>query len=235
MATKTTAKTKTKTKTKTVEAVQVKTVMESPATVQAPERVTGDVVPAYETYDIRTPFLEYFEQKGIDLTGTAFVKIPTSTFEGAFRYIYRTTFAPLPTTIRYNNKKTRVNLRDINELNAIVEDYIDLVKEFNIFSFDTHFYRMIGIDQDTWQSWKNEEYNHDGASAEYSELYKKIHLLSREQNLNKLGDDPIGRQTLANNSEEVGLNYNYKRQQEAAITAKVLTTEQLFAKLEQID
>lgn len=165
---------------------------------------------------IEERFCEYFDNRQIDISGLEYKNVDNSTFEAAFRYIYRCLFKPDKTTVRYNNKKTKINLRDIDEIDAIAEAYIDIIKAYNIIPYDKFFLEMTGIHPDTLNSWKNEEYSHGGLSKQYSEIYKKIHILPKEQVLNKLSGDRIGLQSLANNEPDVQLEYNNKRQIEEA-------------------
>lgn len=175
---------------------------------------------------IEMHFHDYFINRGIELSGLDYKSVDNSVFEAAFRYIYKRLFKPDKTTVRYNNKKTKIDLRDIDELDVIADAYIDIIKAYNIIPFDKYFLELTGIHQDTWNSWKNEEYSHGGLSHLYSDLYKKIHNLPKEQVRNKMADDKIGLQSLANNDIEVGLEYNNKRQEEH-VRARALTAAEL--------
>ena len=175
---------------------------------------------------IEMHFHDFFDGRGIEISGLEYKRVDNGVFEAAFRYIYKKLFKPDQTTVRYNNKNTKINLRDIDELNTITNIYIDLVKGYNIIPFDKYFLELTGIHKDTWNSWKNEEYSHDGLSTAYSDLWRKIHDLPMEQVRNKMADDRIGIQSLANNDREVGLEYNEKRQIEAAQT-RIMTVDEL--------
>lgn len=171
-------------------------------------------------------FHEYFLNRDIDISGLNYKDVDNSVFEDAMRYIYRRLFKPDKTTVRYNNKNTKIDLKNIDELNDIAECYINLIKGYNITPFDNFFLQMTGIHKDTWNSWKNEEYSHNGLSHLYSDLYKKIHDLPRQQVRNNMSKDKIGIQSLANNDPDVGLEYNSKKQFEA-VRARVLTSDEL--------
>lgn len=172
-------------------------------------------------------FHEYFENRGIDISGLEFQRINNSLYEGALRYIYRKLFKPDRDTIRYNNKKTKIDLRDIDLLEEIVEDYSDIVKDYNIKPFKQFFTALTGICKDTLCSWRNKEYDHQGLSSRYSDLVKKIDILSGEQIQNNLADDRIGHQSLANNDDDVGLGYAKGNNQLLLTDIKVLTAEEL--------
>lgn len=172
--------------------------------------------PSIEVFenDIDYYFKEYFEKRNISLVGLDYKKIDNSVFEAAFRYVYRHVFKPDRKTIRYNNKNTKIDLKDIEQLEDILNIYIDLVKDYNIKPFQYFFTDLTGISKDTLNSWLKEEYKHDGLSSRYSDLVKKINQLSSEQIQNNLADNPIGVQSLANNDDDVNLKYidkNFKR------------------------
>lgn len=183
---------------------------------------------------IEMHFHEYFERRNILLSGLDYKYVDNSVFEAAFRYIYKKLFKPDITTVRYNNKNTKIDLKDIDELNNIADIYIDIIKDYNIIPFDKYFLELTGIHKDTWNSWKNEEYSHDGLSSLYSDLYKKIHELPREQVRNKMADDKIGIQSLANNDIDVGLEYNNKRQIESAEAKKRTTIDDIAKQLQNM-
>lgn len=175
-------------------------------------------------------FHEYFDNRGISIDGDDYKKVDNSVFEAAFRYVYKKLFKPDKTTVRYNNKKTKINLRDIDELDRIADAYINIIKDYAIVPFDKFFLEMTGIHGDTFNSWKNKEYKHGGLSQEYSELTQKIHCLSKEQGFNRLVDDKTGLMQVANNDPWLGMEYNNKRQLEEA-TARQLTSTDIRAML----
>lgn len=170
-------------------------------------------------------FYEYFENRGISLQGLDYQKIDNSLFEGAFSYVYKKLFKPDNTTVRYNNKNTKINLRDIDELNNIADMYIDIIKGFNVTPFDNFFLKLTGIHKDTWNSWKREEYSHNGLSSLYSDLYEKIHDLPRQQVRNNVADKlPVA---LANNDPDVGLEYEKNNQINRVEAIRILTDAEL--------
>lgn len=175
-------------------------------------------------------FHEYFENRGISLEGTSYKSVDNSLYEAAFRYVFKKLFKPDKTTVRYNNRKTKIDLRNIDELNLIADAYIDIIKDYAIIPYDKFFLELTGIHQDTWNSWKREEYSHGGLSHLYSELVQKIKCLSKEQGFNRLVDDKTGLMQVANNDPWLGMEYNNKRQLEEA-TAKQLTGADIRAML----
>lgn len=175
-------------------------------------------------------FHGYFENRGISLEGTSYKSVDNSLYEAAFRYVFKKLFKPDKTTVRYNNRKTKIDLRNIDELNLIADAYIDIIKDYAIIPYDKFFLELTGIHKDTWNSWQREEYSHGGLSHLYSELVQKIKCLSKEQGFNRLVDDKTGLMQVANNDPWLGMEYNNKRQLEEA-TAKQLTGADIRAML----
>lgn len=175
-------------------------------------------------------FHEYFENRGISISGTDYKSVDNSVFEAAFRYVYKKLFKPDKTTVRYNNKNTKINLRDIDELNIIADAYIDIIKDYAIIPYDKFFQELTGIHKDTWNSWKNNEYSHGGLSDLYSELVKKIQCLPKEQTINRMTGTPVNLLALANNEPEFRMEYNSKRQLEE-VSAKQLSGADIRAML----
>ncbi len=170
---------------------------------------------------IEAYFHEYFDNRGIDISGDAYKKVDNSVFEAAFRYVYKMLFKPDKTTVRYNNKNTKINLRDIDELNVIADAYIDLIKDYSIIPFDKFFLELTGIHPDTWNSWKNGEYSHGGLSSLYSDLVQKVKALPKEQAMNRMTGTPVSLIALANNEPELRMEYNSKRQLEEETTRRL--------------
>lgn len=175
-------------------------------------------------------FREYFDNRGISIDGTDYKSVDNSVFEAAFRYVYKKLFKPDKTTVRYNNKNTKIDLRDIDELNTIADAYIDIIKDYAIIPYDKFFLELTGIHKDTWNSWKNCEYSHGGLSILYSELVKKIQCLPKEQTINRMTGTPVNLLALANNEPEFRMEYNSKRQIEE-VTARQLSGEDIRAML----
>lgn len=175
-------------------------------------------------------FHEYFDNRGISIDGTDYKAVDNSVFEAAFRYVYKKLFKPDKTTVRYNNKNTRIDLRDIDELNTIADAYIDIIKDYAIIPYDKFFLELTGIHRDTFNSWCRCEYNHGGLSTLYSDLVKKIQCLPKEQTINRMTGTPVNLLALANNEPEFRMEYNNKRQLEE-VTARQLSSDDIRALL----
>lgn len=186
----------------------------------------------HTVYDnaIEMYFHEYFDNRGISIDGTDYKSIDNSVFEAAFRYVYKKLFKPDKTTVRYNNKNTKIDLRDIDELNVIADAYIDIIKDYAIIPYDKFFLELTGIHRDTFNSWYRGEYNHGGLSNLYSDLVKKIQCLPKEQTINRMTGTPVNLLALANNEPEFRMEYNSKRQLEE-VTARQLSGEDIRAML----
>lgn len=150
-------------------------------------------------------FHEFFEINNIDISGLNYKQVPNSTYSAAFGYVYKKLFKPSKPQV--NNKKTLIDLDNLTELNYVFDCYIDLIQKYNIVGFQNMFINLTGISKDTINSWLRCEYNHDGLSQEYSDYAKRVNSVAGSQVQNKLGDDRIGIQSLANNDSDVGLLY----------------------------
>lgn len=175
-------------------------------------------------------FHEYFDNRGISIDGTDYKSVDNSVFEAAFRYVYKKLFKPDKTTVRYNNKNTKIDLKNIDELNIIADAYIDIIKDYAIIPYDKFFLELTGIHRDTFNSWYRGEYNHGGLSNLYSDLVKKIQCLPKEQTINRMTGTPVNLLALANNEPEFRMEYNSKRQLEE-VTARQLSGEDIRAML----
>ena len=101
-----------------------------------------------EIYDnlIESLFLEYFKVRDIDPQHD---NIKQTKFNAAWKHIYNKLFKPDINTVRYNNKNSKLDYNDINELNNICDIYIDLCFEYNVIPCQYGFYRLTGITRDT--------------------------------------------------------------------------------------
>lgn len=162
-----------------------------------------------EIYDNRIEelFLEYFEDRGIDPQRG---NIKQTKFNAAWRYIYNILFRPDKNTVRYNNKNSKINYDDIEQLNNICDIYIDLCFEYNIIPCQYGFYRLTGIARDTlnrWEKGASRAGEIEGATSPHSDIVKKISDAYKEFYRDNLSDGPVGQMAVANNDEELGLMY----------------------------
>lgn len=161
---------------------------------------------------IESLFLEYFRDRGIDLQHDT---IKQTKFNAAWKYIYNRLFKPDINTVRYNNKNSKIDYSNIEELNNICDIYIDLCFEYNIIPCQYGFYRLTGITRDTLNKWDNGESRSgrdEGASLTHSDIVKKIKAAYQEFYKDNLTDAPVGQITIANNDTDLGLMYSKGQQ-----------------------
>lgn len=178
-------------------------------TQQDPERYTED---------IRLYFAEFFSNRGIDLYNEP-GRTSTSMCQAAWIYVYRHLFKP-PGGYRLTRNGMRSNsnldLEDFETLRAIADEYANICFEFDFKTGVFGFCSLIGINQDTFYAWLNEETRAE-RTPKYSEIAKIVRGGYRQMIRDTLANSPVGAITLANNDNEVGLNYNRQNTAEAAL------------------
>ena len=96
-------------------------------------------------------------------------------FKGMLKYINNRLFKLKDGDIKYNNKNSNIDYGDIDYINRLWDIYTSLCYRYlqnpTLFNFSL----FTGIDQSTFDSWKNEDYRGgaEGASSEHSKSYKK--------------------------------------------------------------
>lgn len=161
---------------------------------------------------IESLFLEYFENRDIDPQHDT---IKQTKFNAAWKYIYNRLFKPDINTVRYNNKNSKLDYNDINELNNICDIYIDLCFEYNVIPCQYGFYRLTGITRDTLNRWKKGSSRssiEEGVSSPHSDIVEKIDKAYQEFYKDNLTDTPVGQITIANNDADLGLMYSRGQQ-----------------------
>ena len=86
-------------------------------------------------------------------------------FKGLLKNIYKNVFKITDKDIKYNNKNSRLNYNDVDLLNNIWDIYVDICYKYKQAPTILNFSLMTGIDTDTFNSWKNEEYKAGGDEA----------------------------------------------------------------------
>ena len=161
---------------------------------------------------IESLFLEYFRDRDIDPQHDT---IKQTKFNAAWKYIYNRLFKPDINTVRYNNKNSKLDYNDINELNNICDIYIDLCFEYNVIPCQYGFYRLTGITRDTLNRWEKGSSRgniDEGASSPHSDIVEKINKAYQEFYKDNLTDTPVGQITIANNDTDLGLMYSRGQQ-----------------------
>lgn len=135
-----------------------------------------------------------------------------------WRYIYTKLFKPDAETIRYNNKKSKLDYGDIETISNILDIYLGLCYKFKILPLIGDFETLTGITRDTLNSWERGEYRVESGNATYkhSDLAKKIRDATKRMTLKNLNSNPMGQMAIANNYEDAGLMFAQKEAQAKA-------------------
>ena len=197
-------------------------------------------------------FHEYFENRGLSLSGDGYKRIENNLFHAAFEYVYRRMFKPEEGTARKYHSTSKIDYDDAYLLNEIVDIYGNICKSYNIKATQDMFCSLTGINRGTLNTWINSNsrayiyYNSDGdiikdiqefklnnrgeyvkvPSTAHLDIAKKIKSFSHQTAYNSLNDFQNGQMMNANNAEEAGMEYNHKRQIEA-VQAQTLSLEDL--------
>lgn len=185
-------------------------------------------------------FHEYFDNRGIDISGDGYKRIETNLFNGAFRYIYRKLFKPSRNDKYKYHKTSKIDYDDVLLLDDIVEIFNDLCADYNITGKQDIFCDMTGIHRATLNRWINGKtrgsvyYDSNGnlihdiqewklnnrgdyvkiPSSAHCDIAKKIAYVNKKTANNKLNDFQNGQMMIANNDPDAGMEYNSKRQRE---------------------
>lgn len=202
-------------------------------------------------------FHEYFNNRGIDISGDGYKHIETNLFNGAFRYIYRKLFKPSRNDKYKYHKTSKIDYDDVFLLDDIVEIFDDLCTDYNITGKQDIFCDMTGIHRSTLNRWAKGEtrgsiyYDLDGnlirdiqewklnnkgdyvkiSSSAHCDIAKKIANIHKKTHNNKLCDFQNGQMMIANNDPDAGMEYNSKRQMELAESRTVLRMDEFPMKL----
>lgn len=136
-----------------------------------------------------------------------------------WEYIYNILFKPDKDTIRYNNKRSKLDYSDIETIDNIFTIYRNLCFKFKILPMINDFCTLTGISRDTINSWERGEYrgdNRENVSVKHSDLAKKIKEATQRMTIKNLNSNPLGQQSIANNYEEAGLLFVRKEAQAQA-------------------
>lgn len=190
-----------------------------------------------EVYEnrIEALFYEYCQNEGIDLSKR---NMDDNDAVGAWEYIYIILFKPDRNTIRYNNKRSKIDYADIWQINDILDTYLRLCFKFKILPLIDDFSTLTGISRETMYSWERGEYrgnvktvsgSSEGISTpKHSDLLQKIRDATRKMTIKNLNGNPIGQQSIANNLDDAQLVFAQREAQARAaanITAAVSMQE----------
>lgn len=184
-------------------------------------KVESDVI-IYEN-EIETLFYEYCENNDIDLSKR---NIDDNDAYCIWEYIYNILFKPDKDTIRYNNKRSKLDYSDIETIYSILQEYLSLCFRFKILPIIEDFCKLTGISRDTLNSWEHEEYRSnvsENVTIKHSEIAKKIKEATKLMGIKDQHGNPTGQLVLANNWDEMGLNF---AQQQAKAIAEAWRPQQ---------
>lgn len=107
---------------------------------------------------------QYADEYINDLSDPESINNNPSLFTGMIKYIYKCLF-----------KKNPIDNNNINLLDDIFNVYTELCYKYNKRPTLLNFSLLVGINNDTFNAWKNEEYRRgtDGTSSEHSRTVKK--------------------------------------------------------------
>lgn len=173
------------------------------------------------TTQIESLFRQFCEDNGVFKTDSNGMEVADAMkATAAWKYIYNQLFKPDKDTVLYNNKTSKLDYSDIYTIHEILDTFFNICECYKIPPYVTDFCRLTGISRDTIYSWNNGEYRGDesGSLFKHSDVLKKIQHEMGEMLEKRMWEEPIGRQSLANNSQSYGLMYNQQniRDQAAA-------------------
>jgi hypothetical protein len=138
------------------------------------------------------------------------------------RRVYDNIFKP--STGLMNNQKSIIDYDDIEQIQAVVNVYIDICSRFNKSLGLMSFSFMSGIDITTLLRW----INNPELNLERSKAIQKIQEVHKALQIGLLNDSPVGALAVANNDTETGLNWSEKQAAAAASnTIYILPSERL--------
>lgn len=161
-------------------------------------------------------FYEYCENNDIDISKR---NIDDNDAYCIWDYIYNILFKPDKDTIRYNNKRSKLDYSDAESIYGVFEIYKRLCFRFKILPIIEDFCTLTGISRDTLNSWERGEYRRDldgKATIKHSDIAKKIKEATQLMGIKDQHGNPTGQLVLANNWDEMGLNFAKQQLQNMA-------------------
>jgi hypothetical protein len=138
------------------------------------------------------------------------------------RRVYDNIFKP--STGLMNNQKSIIDYDDIEQIQAVVNVYIDICSRFNKSLGLMSFSFMSGIDITTLLRW----INNPELNLERSKAIQKIQEVHKALQIGLLNDSPVGALAVANNDVETGLEWSKQQAlTQANNTVYILSSERL--------
>ena len=181
--------------------------------VKAPKPKLNIINPdtiADQVHDIIT---EYCETYGIDIYNyNQRVNIKHNEVNNILRYCYKRLFKP--DRGLYNNQKSLIDYDDIEQLQVVVDVFLDVCTFFNKALGLWSFGLFTGIADSTLISWISPE--GETLNPKRSTLIKSVREYNKGALISNLKDTPVGALAVANNDTETGLEWS---KQQAALQA----------------
>lgn len=143
------------------------------------------------------------------------------------RYCYKSLFKPSKGLM--NNQKSVINYDDIEQLQAVVDAFIDVCMFFNKSLGLWSFSLFSGIDDNTLLRW----YSPEGKKLNPKrwELLKTVKEYNKGALISNLKDSPVGALAVANNDSETGLEWSTKQALNTASNAVFLIPSERLERL----
>ena len=198
-------------------------------------------------------FHEYFENRNIELSGDGYKRVETNVYTGAFNYVYKKLFKPLPNEKMRFNRNSKIDYEDYITIDEIASIFAGLCFDYNIPCKLDMFSVLTGISRMTLTRWETENtrgyiYKDSNGnlindiqyyiltngnkgytrepSTSYCDIIKKIKSNHKLTANNMLYDHSNGQMMIANNDEDADMQFNCKRAVET-VQAQRLGVESL--------
>lgn len=154
--------------------------------------------------------------------------VRTTTFKSCMRFIFENVFK---SDVVYNKNASILNTDNVELLTVICEKYLSICDNYNKQLGITGYALLIGYDMDYVRSWG------ENVTGPLYPIFKSLKDHLKDSSEDSLKDSDIGRIAVANNSNEVGLNYGYMSayQQHIATAPKLENIAERYGKRPQID
>ena len=181
--------------------------------VKAPKPKLNIINPDTITDQVNEIITEYCETYGIDIYNyNQRVNIKHNEVNNILRYCYKRLFKP--DRGLYNNQKSLIDYDDIEQLQVVVDVFLDVCTFFNKALGLWSFGLFTGIADSTLLSWISPE--GETLNPKRSTLIKSVREYNKGALISNLKDSPVGALAVANNDVETGLEWS---KQQAALQA----------------
>lgn len=181
--------------------------------VKAPKPKLNIINPDTIADQVQDVINEYCSTYGIDIYNyNQRVNIKHNEVNNILRYCYKQLFKP--DRGLYNNQKSLIDYDDIEQLQVVVDVFLDVCTFFNKALGLWSFGLFTGIADSTLISWISPE--GETLNPKRSTLIKSVREYNKGALISNLKDTPVGALAVANNDVETGLEWS---KQQAALQA----------------